>query len=387
MQIYPCSSSIRRGKVLYDTLFLAMLLLAFSIQQPTSIAAAYVLCAIYVFIGPNKIGITQTHLTAFAIGSVPCLLAALSFNHGITPVFYLSVLPLVILAANVFAGRSHGHVVECLKNVHWMFVVGIAIGLAMHWDDPEPLGAIFPGSSTNGLPSYLIVVQIAFSIAHFLKNGRLPLLSAIATFAVAVFGLGRGSMIVAALILIFGIMINVMTSENKSDRKVFFTTVCLFSLPISLYFYANFDDLMASVELLIEGSKFSSGVLDEHRGRIIDDYLNKIDAWSLIFGAAYDGTSIVLNYGGNPHNSFIRVHSFYGLAGLLFVASSLLLIMASNRHRIHKRVTLVLVVLALIRATSEPIFFPSTLDFFYFLYFFLYFNFSRRKSCAYARNA
>lgn len=369
------------NNIIYDTCFLSALLLAFSIQQPATIVATYVLCAVYIMMAYDQFTFSKDQIFIYAGITIPCLLAVLNYNHGLTSAFYLLALPLVIVAAKIFANKAHEHIILCLSNVYWLFVVALAVGLAMHWDDPEPLGAIFPGSSTNGLPSYLIVVQIAFSIAYYLKNNRLPLLSAIATLVVAVFGLGRGSMITAALILLFSLFINVSVAGSKTDKNVFLIAAGLMVLPLGFYSYNNYDELVSAVDLLIEGSKFSGGVLDEHRGRILMDYLNKIDVWSLIFGTDYSGTSIVQDYGGNPHNSFIRVHSFYGIAGLLYVALPLFVVAISGRRRVQKNIILILIIFALLRATTDPIFFPSTLDFFYFLYFFIFFNFAERKYC------
>ena len=66
-------------------------------------------------------------------------------------------------------------------------VVAISVGLVLNWGDQKPLGQIIPGSSTDNLPSYLVVLQVALSIA--------------ATFVVAMFGVGRGSTIVFLIIL------------------------------------------------------------------------------------------------------------------------------------------------------------------------------------------
>lgn len=373
-------------KIIYDTFFLSMFLLAFSVQQPATIAATYIMCALYIFIEKDRFNIDKNIILIYAILTVPCLLAVLNYNHGLTSAFYLFTFPLIFIAAKIMFNKSHDHILLCLRNLYWLFVFGIFVGLALNWENSEPLGAIFPGSSTNGIPSYLIVVQIAFSIAYYLKNCRLPLLSSTVTFVVAIFGIGRGSIIVAALILLFSIFINATSSRLINERKIIFILTGILSLFFGLFLYNNYYELIASVQLLIEGSKFSAGVLDEHRVRMVADYLNKIDGFSLIFGTNYNDTSIVENYGGNPHNSFIRVHSFYGIAGLFYVAIPLFLISISNRRRDQKYITFFLILLTLIRATTEPIFFPSPLDFFYFSYFFIFFNFANRRKRTWSKH-
>lgn len=369
-------------KIAYDTAFLAALLLAFAMQLPATIAAAYVLCAVYIAAAHARSLLSSNQLFLYAAAAIPCLLAALNFKHGMTSTVYLLALPLVIIAAQLFGAKPLGHVVACLRNFFWLFVAGIAAGLAMHWDDPEPLGAIFPNSSTNGLPSYLIVVQIAFSLAYYFKYNRLPLLSTCATMTVAVFGLGRGSMITAALIIVFSLAINLCLAKSPSDRRAFRVAIWVLGPPAALYVLYNFSDLMAALELAIEASKFSGGILDEHRGRIVSDYLDKIDAWTFMFGTDYVGTSINQYYGGNPHNSYIRAHSFYGVTGLIIIAIPVMLVAVARRQLGQRMVALTLIGLALMRATTEPIFFPTTLDFFYFLYFVIFFNYSQPLAAA-----
>lgn len=363
------------AKVL-DTLFLILVLVAFAVQQPITIILSYALFALYIFKDRRRVAITLIHTLAFSVILLLLLLSVLNFKHGATSLFYLATLPLVVLSAHLFSSKPLDYIFSCLTNVFWLFVTAITFGLALHWDDPAPLGAIIPGSSTNGLPSYLIVLQIGLAITALMKNSRLPLMSAIATLIVAIFGLGRGSMVVAALTLILSILANLYILNSKFDRKIF-SRILIPAVPIfGYYILNNYDNLASSVDIIIEGSKFSDGILDEHRGRIFKDYTTKIDAWSLLFGTDYAGTSIIKQYGGNPHNSFIRMHSFYGIFGLILIAFSLILILISKKNNTYKLITFILVLLSLIRAATEPIFFPSTLDFFYLLYIFVYLKYA-----------
>jgi hypothetical protein len=356
---------------------MCLLLIGFIIQKPVTIAATYMVAALYLVSNQKNILFKNQHILIWALMAGVCMLASLTFNHGATPIFYLTVTPFLFLSARHLANKCHVHIVDCLKNVYWIFAIAIAIVIVKNWDDPVPL-EVFSWSSTNGIPSYFIVVQIAYSLVYYLKSNRLPILSAIATLSVAVFGLGRGSMVTATLILLVSIIFNVTFSKSIADRR---NVLILIAITI-IIMVANYNDISSAVDLWIEGSKFSSGVLDEHRGRMINDYLKNIDGWTLIFGMDYAGTSISQYYGGNPHNSFIRIHSFYGLQGLLFIFFPLLFIIASNREGIQKVVAIVFISLSLLRSSTETIFFPSTLDFFYFLYFFIFMKFSKKRQKA-----
>lgn len=358
--------------VVFDSIFLAALLVLFALQQPESLVVGGILCALYALVKSNFFSIDLYRLIVCLLVLSICLIAVFRLNHDFVPVFYLFSTVSALYAANRFSSFPLKHVRFCLEIVFWIAVLGIAGGLALHWGAAEPLGELIPGSSTNGLPSYLIVVQIALSISVFLEKNKLPILSALATLVVAMFGLGRGSIVVAFLVLLFSFFVNYFVVASGAKKNILvrlFLGIVFLSVVLGVVGYAGYFGLM---DEWVEGSKFSAGVLDPHRGYMLADYLGKLDAWSLLFGADYSGTSIENIYGGNPHNSYIRLHSYYGIFGLLVVVLSPFAIFATNKNFACKRVVFVLVLLVLIRAVTEPILFPTLLDFFYVLYFLVF---------------
>jgi hypothetical protein len=242
-----------------------------------------------------------------------------------------------------FSRESIDTVEGALKHLYWIFLFLIAIALFVFRDEPEPLGAILPWVSTNGIPSYLIVVQIALSLAYYLNHDRLPIFSTICTLIVAVYGLGRGSMIVGLLLFFLSVFVNIYIAKSDVYRYQTKKTVVIIMIAVAILIMLNYDEVIFSLDLWIEGSKFSGGVLDEHRGKIITDYLGKIEGSELLFGTSYENTSITQNYGGNPHNSYIRIHSFYGILGLILVFIPLLMVLFSKRE-INQKFVLVLFV-------------------------------------------
>jgi len=354
-----------------DSLFLATLLLLFALQQQEFLVAGSVLCALYAFFRKGLLPVDFDHLLLVLVAGLLLFAPVLRLDHGFGPAFYLFSMLSVYYAAKRFSESSLNHVQLCLRIVFWLSFFGILFGVANYWDSAEPMGEIFLGTSTNGLPSYFIVLQAALSVSVFLDRNRLPIMSPIATFIVAVLGLGRGSIIVALLIFLFSLFVNYFVIDrNKFGRHSrfalgFVVLSLVFFVGGTLYIDGAFDEL-------IEGSKFGAGVLDEHRGYMVNDYLGKIEFWSFLFGTDYTGTSIISSYGGNPHNSFIRLHSFYGVWGLLLVLLSMIFILMANRRTVTKIVTFCLLLFVLIRAVTEPILFPTLLDFFYFLCLFVF---------------
>lgn len=300
-----------------------------------------------------------------------CLPAAISMNHNITPLFYLLFSPFLCLAAYKIGSNPLPHVKSVVFKSYWLFTFAIIVGAALNWDAVEPLGAIIPGASQNGLPSYLIVLLTAYLITAYAESGRLPIFPSLVTLAIALIGQGRGSIIVAFFIVSFSILINFLHITNKNYRAIF-----IFAVPvlIALFVIVFSTQIEGAYEEIYNATRLSQGFLDEHRGQMLADYVQKLDGLSLLFGANYEGTSILTNYGGNPHSSFIRLHSFYGIFGFLILAIPLGLAMLANKKKMDKFVIFSLISFALIRAATEPIFFPSALDFFYYIYFVIFFK-------------
>jgi len=91
-----------------------------------------------------------------------------------------------------------------------------------------------------------------------------------------------------------------------------------------------------------------------------------------LIGNSYEDTLINKYYGGNPHNSFLRLHSFYGIFGLITVFLILIFILFRKKMSSDKFVFICLLILIFFRAYTEPILFPSSLDLFFFLSLFIY---------------
>lgn len=364
-----------------STFLLVSLLALFATQLTVTIVASYFFSALVVLLRPGALQVSRRNFEFMLLGIFCCFVPVVTLNHGVTPLFYLAMTPLLLWMAAQFSNNPLTVIRSALRNTYWIFLIFIFIGLIVHWGEPEPLGAILPWTSTNGFPSYLIVLQIAYSLSYFLEFKRLPLTSCFITLIVAVIGLGRGSMIVGTLIFSSSLIFNITLLKSTRDRWWAFRLFLIFVGPAFFFYIYNMDSINLTFELWFQESKFAGGVLDEHRGRMLADYLAKLanPLW-LLLGTSYQYTSINDFYGGNPHNSYIRVHSFYGLLGLVIIFIPFLVLIISRKIFIQKIVFASFIFFALLRATSEPLFFPSALDFFYFLYFLLFFKYSESRN-------
>jgi hypothetical protein len=126
---------------------------------------------------------------------------------------------------------------------------------------------------------------------------------------------------------------------------------------------------------LISETKLREGLVDVYRLEILHQYLNKLDGWTLLVGADYSDTVIASQYDGNPHISFVRTHAYFGLTGIFLVLTSPLWIIFSRKSRRDRLVFSCFISLAILRAISEPILFPTLLDLFYFICFFIFWRY------------
>ena len=288
-------------------------------------------------------------------------------SHGFSSVFYFFGSVICLVSAKYIADRySLYDIYAAVRLLFVLFTLFLSFFLYKYWGFKEPFGEIVTGSSTNGFPSYFIVVQIVLSSLSYLVFRKVNLLFAAITFGVAFFGNGRGSLVIAIGILVFSAYVNIFLSANSRSlsRTVF---AIIFSV-VPVIFVSLI--VMQFWNELIMLTKLSVGLVDENRLEILSIYLENLDAFGAIFGGSYSGTLIASEYSGNPHISFIRTHYLFGLLPMLAYIVSPVLIIFLVRDRKAKFVLLGFITLVWLRVLSEPILFPTVLDFFYFLIFF-----------------
>lgn len=344
--------------------FMTATLLAFISQIQVLIVAGVALCAIYAYCARANHYFQKKDFNLLLLCSLLFFPAFTKYYFGLSPVFYFISTVSTFFAAMAVSNKPPAVLVRAFEWIYWMAITGIAWVLYTYWGYPEPFGMVIEGSSTNGIPAYLIVVQLSFSLVHYLALGRLPVMSTIFTFIVAFFGNGRASLVVSALIIVATLTMNVTLTRGpqKKWRWVFLFLLILTVIISSIWGEELFD-------LLTRYTKLSVGLVDANRLEIWNQYSSKIDGFSLIFGADYSSTIIESEHNGNPHISYIRTHAFFGLPVTIIVMLSPLFVLFFRKAWAPKIVFCVFISLGALRATSEPIFFPTLLDLFYFTWF------------------
>jgi hypothetical protein len=178
--------------------------------------------------------------------------------------------------------------------------------------------------------------------------------------------------VVAGLIILITLILNltITKSSNRRHHRYFLCLLIAAAIPL----FVNAEEL---INLLFAYTKLSVGLADGNRIEILNQYVGKIDAWTLLVGASYAGTVIDETYlAGNPHISYIRTHSFFGLPLAIIAMLSPTYVFFAKKTLRSKIVFSSFIGFAALRAASEPILFPTLLDFFYFIYFFIFFRYA-----------
>ncbi|BAP80150.1 hypothetical protein MT1_2975 [Pseudomonas sp. MT-1] len=291
------------------------------------------------------------------------VLPSLAFaQHGFSHYFYFILTALTFLAAKKAAETKTDNLVFCLKSSYWAFAIFSFAVYFVYRSQPEPFSELVQGASANGIPSYLIVLQVTYSLVSYVKYKRLPLFSALCTLLIAVLGVGRGSIYISVLIFLLSFVSNAfLDAQVRRYRSLI--VLSIFGLIFLALFIYNFDELYTYIE---GRTKALQGINDPHRARILIEYIFSISWWQIVVGGKYEGTVIQSTFGDNPHISYIRAHAYFGFyyTALVLVSPFLLL---NYRAITGSLVFFSFTALLMLRALSEPILFPTVMDFFYYL--------------------
>ena len=83
----------------------------------------------------------------------------------------------------------------------WTYQAIILIYLIKNYGITHPLEHFIPEFSSNGVTSFLIVLQVVYSALIFRMNGKITIFSPAITFYICLVGYGRGSIIAASIFL------------------------------------------------------------------------------------------------------------------------------------------------------------------------------------------
>lgn len=348
------------GSVAQSTALLALLIVAFASRMP-ELMVVYVLVAVGMLVVNLQLfggaSTKERNATLVVIATVTLMLPLSTIRSETALLHYVEVL--VSLGAAFVLTRNLPTYRLASQLTLLAAQAAICIYLANTGLLGFPLDNMIPESSSNGVTSYMVLLQANYCLVNLLLARGASLPTAAVTLAICIVGYGRGSIIAAAGIVAVGAW---WLLTARGYRRV--VLLLPFVAVAGVLLYAEYGELIA--DFVTVNTKIGSGLGDVHREAIIGEYLERIDAVTIWTGASYDGTSILSEYNSNPHNAYIRAHYIFGLPYLLLI---FLLPLYLRVRRVPGPVatySLAMFVIVLFRAFTEPLLFPTLFDFYYF---------------------
>ncbi|HFS5870670.1 TPA: hypothetical protein ACH0TZ_001234 [Citrobacter werkmanii] len=181
----------------------------------------------------------------------------------------------------------------------WMIVQIFRFGY-----NPEAFNGLIDGSR-NYISAYLIIFYIYYMYAAYINGRTVSLIYPIFIVVACIFLYGRSGIILSLLVFLVSLL------QSGSRVKIGFFIVC------SLIGIAIFYNQIVSIVL---NSNLSHGVETERSGMLEQYFFSIQTARDLLFGVdLFECCSLIRKFDGNPHNSFIMMHSRFGLFPFLII--------------------------------------------------------------------
>lgn len=354
------SLAVASRNTLAATVFLMLLVVAFATRSPM-LLALYTLSALTVVLTNvevlSRMRGKERDMATVLVAVLTVMLPISAFRSESALAHYVGVL--LSLGAAYVLTRDLNVYLDASRLSLLAAQSAVAVYLGFSGLEDFPLENMLPDSSSNGVTSYLVLLQANYCIVNFLLRRRSSVATSLITLGICIVGYGRGSLLAAGGIVALNLLFSV---SLKSRKHAVLGALLLLCVGVGVYVAFN-EEIVTFIEI---NTKIGVGLEDEPRERIISDYLGKLDELSFLIGADYRGTTIDLDYFGNPHISYIRAHHIFGLP-YLAVMLALPLVMLWQGHAVSVKVFCgLMLVLILFRAFTEPILFPTLFDLYYF---------------------
>lgn len=217
-------------------------------------------------------------------------------------------------------------------------------------------------SVSRNFVSVLLLIGTGYHIISCYQNDKRPsVLLLLLSLFVTIWSMGRSGIIIYLLLLVlYPFMLNF-----KFQYKMLYILVIV---GISIFIVDYFSDTLFEAAIY----RFESMGLEDVRSTMNKDYLDATFASPLYFliGAPLTMIKSMADVDYNPHNSFIRLHIFYGLFGFLLLVFSI--IVALFKYLMNKKYLLiVLFIVFLFRSSVDSTAFHGPLDplVFFFIFY------------------
>lgn len=257
------------------------------------------------------------------------------------------------MAYLVVTNKAHHRILE---NYLWFYTCSLAILCILDVVSVIDFrGALLGGASENYTTAFLIGFSLFFAGLQYKEDQKINYLTMVLIFVSSIYLESKFSAIISGAAIIFMFMVS---SLNRFSGVRIVVRKCIFLLVVGMVLLFIF---------IFEG-KFDlfSVLMSDPRVVIWSDFFSNAPPSAYLYGVKFDQCcAVVADFANNPHNSYIRAISFYGLGGHVFILILSLVFLHfifSLRNYFYSGILL----LWLGRALSDSILLPYPLDFFLF---------------------
>lgn len=309
--------------------------------------------ALVILIQPGAIDLSVKELFWLILtGSALCLFGLLDHNHFVGFNYNVNAVgaALVILSAYIIARHLHrSGMAYTFAQVGFCVVLAPAIYQIIASSSGR-LADLFTYSSENFVTSWLIITSLAMCATRIAQGKAPPIWPVAITFVVALSQYTRGSIAVAFIALIAVLYVRLGPKKALLIAAAMLVSAIPFGGLIADAFWEA-----------IGTTKFGARGLETPRWAMWESYIDYQTWGSFLLGADTEVIPLISDYGGNPHNTFIRFHAYYGIIPLIAFIVVLL------RKSPQAPMLAAFVGIILLRAGSDSLLAGTVLDVFFMI--------------------
>lgn len=171
---------------------------------------------------------------------------------------------------------------------------------------------VFGIVSRNMISILMLIQVILYYISQQVAGKELSLLPSFITLIISIWGVGRGG-IISSLIL-FGVIL--LISNRTKGLKIILVYIALM-----IFLIVTFDYFYSTIYQFAFERSSVMGFVDQSRESILNTYLSEVihSIGNLFFGVTLNNNFVFSIFGYNLHNSYLRLHAYHGMGGVLLI--------------------------------------------------------------------
>lgn len=363
--------TINKNSILILVVFIMTVgryLFGFEIYLPIYMLVSVYLSLFYL-VGFSSIELKLSKLKLFFVFafafSVIFYLLYINSNTFKSVFFIFNFLTMFLLAYFYWEARAKKSYKDFLL-IFYIYVLIVFANIIFNGRSPDDMDKILYESSRNVVSGIAIVIYstILYVAVYFRK--KVSLFHALILLGVCLVSYARSGILLGTILFLITLVYS-FNFKGFLSRVVYFAlTILVVTLTIPLV-----------IDFIVNNTNFQRG-FESIRLLFLMEYIENLNYKTLLFGVDVNKTPLIGSFDGNPHNSFLYMHSLLGAIAFLW----LLIVILGMAKLVHSGKLIELSCLAIIiaRASLDITFFMGSLDFFTFIILISIYRFKKVKN-------